>query len=279
VRAAGILVLAMLSVQLGASLARPLISSVGPAGVTALRTAIAATLLLSLWRPRWDRRLFAAVLPYGLSLGTMNLLFYCALARIPLGVAVALEFTGPLAVSLLASRRARDFLWVVLAAAGILLILPLRSAERNVDLLGVVCALGAGGCWAAYIVFGQRASQTGHSGQTTALGMLIAALVALPFGAGTVVAHAGELHVWLVALAVAVCSSALPYTLEMMVLRQLPARTFGILMSLEPAIAALAGLAILGERLSLAQWAAIGCIVVAAAGSATSSDAPPPSEV
>jgi inner membrane transporter RhtA len=269
----------MLSIQLGASLARTLLPSVGPFGTTAMRTAIGATLLLTVFRPRWDRRLWRAVLPYGLSLGAMNLLFYCALARAPLGVVVALEFTGPLAVSLLASRRPRDFLWVLLAAAGIVLILPLRGAARNVDLVGVACALGAGACWGAYILFGQRAGQAGHSGQAAALGMTTAALFAFPFGARAIVTWAGHLHVWLVALAVAVFSSALPYSLEMAALKRLPTRTFGILMSLEPAVAALTGLLVLGERLSLSQWSAIACIVAAAAGSATSSDGPPPSEV
>jgi inner membrane transporter RhtA len=274
---------AMLSVQLGASLARQLLPSVGAPGMTALRTSIAASLLLALWkpwRPRWDLRLLRAVVPYGLSLGAMNLLFYCALARAPLGIVVALEFTGPLAVSLLASRRPRDFLWVVLAAAGIILILPLRQAAHDVDVLGALCALGAGACWAAYIVFGQRASQAGHSGQATALGMATAALFALPFGARSIVANAGQTRVWLIGLAVALFSSALPYSLEMVALKHIPARTFGILMSLEPALAALVGLAVLGEHLSAAQWSAIGCIVAAAAGSSTlSASSSPVSDV
>jgi inner membrane transporter RhtA len=273
-----IVLVAILSVQLGASLARQLLPTVGPRGTTALRTSLAALLLLLLWRP-WrgglDRRLLRAVAPYGLSLGAMNLLFYCALARIPLGIAVALEFTGPLTVSLLGSRRALDFLWAVSAAAGIVLILPLANTAHGVDLLGAAYALGAGACWASYIVFGQRAGNAGHGGQATALGMATAALLVLPFGVSAIVTHAGQLQVWLVALAIAVFSGALPYSLEMIALKRLPAKTFGILMSLEPAVAALIGLGILGEHLSLAQWLGIGCIIVAAAGSATGAKAPP----
>lgn len=268
--ATGVLVLAMISIQLGASIAKELLPSVGPSGATALRTSIAATLLWAVWKPwrvprtaKWLR----AVVAYGACLGVMNLVFYCALARIPLGLAVALEFVGPLGVALFASRRAVDFAWTLSAAAGILLIVPLR-AGNGVDPVGVGFALAAGVCWALYIVFGQRASNAGPSGPTAAIGMVVAALVTLPFGAHAVVAHAAERAVWLRALAVAVCSSALPYYLEMLALKRLPARTFGVLMSLEPAVAAVAGFVILHERLSPSQWTAIALIIVAAAGSA-----------
>lgn len=268
--ATGVLLMAMISIQLGASIAKELLPSIGPSGATALRTSIAATLLWAVWKPwraprtaTWLR----AVVVYGACLGTMNLVFYCALARIPLGLAVALEFIGPLGVALFASRRAVDFAWTLSAAAGILLIVPLRAGS-GVDPVGVGFALGAGVCWALYIVFGQRASNAGPSGPTAAIGMAVAALVTMPIGAHAVVAHAGERAVWLRALAVAVFSSALPYYLEMLALRRLPARTFGVLMSLEPAVAAVLGFAILRERLSPSQWAAIALIIVAAAGSA-----------
>ncbi len=268
--ATGVLVLAMISIQIGASIAKELLPSVGPSGATALRTLIAATLLWAVWKPwraprtaKWLR----AVVVYGACLGAMNLLFYSALARIPLGLAVALEFVGPLGVALFASRRAVDFAWTLSAAAGILSIVPLR-AGHGVDPVGIGFALAAGACWALYIVFGQRASNAGPSGPTAAIGMAVAALVAVPFGVRAVVAHATEHAVWLRALVVAVCSSALPYYLEMLALKRLPARTFGVLMSLEPAIAAVAGFAILHERLSPSQWTAIALIIVAAAGSA-----------
>ena len=197
----------------------------------------------------------------------MNLVFYCALARIPLGLAVALEFIGPLGVALFASRRAVDFAWTLAAAGGILLIVPLR-AGGGVDPVGIGFALAAGLCWALYIVFGQRASNAGPSGPTAAVGMAVAALVAMPFGVQAVVAHVAERAVWLRALAVAVCSSALPYYLEMLALKRLPARTFGVLMSLEPAVAAVFGVVMLHERLSPSQWTAIALIILAAAGSA-----------
>ena len=268
--ATGVLVLAMISIQLGASIAKRLLPSVGPSGATALRTFIAAALLWAVWQPwraprsaRWLR----AVVVYGACLGAMNLVFYCALARIPLGLAVALEFVGPLGVALFASRRAVDFAWTLSAAAGILLIVPLRGGH-GVDPIGIGFAFAAGLCWALYIVFGQRASTAGPSGPTAAIGMAVAALVTMPFGAHAVVAHAADRAVWLLALAVAVCSSALPYYLEMLALKRLPARTFGVLMSLEPAVAAVFGVAMLHERLSRSQWTAIALIILAAAGSA-----------
>jgi inner membrane transporter RhtA len=265
---------AMLSIQLGASLAKGLFPVLGAQGATALRLTFAALLLLAFWRP-WRKKLTGrevrSVMMYGVALGTMNLAFYLALARIPLGIAVAIEFTGPLAVALLSTRRALDFVWALLAVAGILLILPLSEASQALDPLGVVWALVAGTCWALYILFGQRAVETVHGGTATSLGMVAAALVAVPFG----VVHAGRalLDVSLLpaGLGVAVLSSALPYSLEMIALKALPTRTFGILMSLEPALAAMSGLLFLHEKLTVVQWAAIGCIILASAGSAASS--------
>jgi inner membrane transporter RhtA len=272
------LIISMLSIQIGVSIAKQLFAWVGPAGTAALRTSLAAALLVLLWKP-WrhglSSRALRAIVPYGLSLGCMNLLFYLAVARIPLGIAVTLEFMGPLAVSLLGSRRMLDFLWALLAVAGIGLILPLQQTGRAIDLGGVAFALGAGTCWALYIVFGQRASSAGHGGQATALGMSVAALVVFPWGVGSVVGHGGEPRLWLLALAIAVFSSALPYSLEMVALKQLPAKTFGILMSLEPVVAAMVGLSVLHERLSLTQWLAIACIIIASAGSAAGVRAEP----
>lgn len=275
-----LLVTSMISIQFGASVAKGLFPTLGPEGTTVLRCGLAAIVLLTLlrpWRTRLPRAALLAVGLYGASLGLMNLLFYLSLARIPLGVAVALEFTGPLAVALFASRRARDLLWVALAAAGIVMILPLTRESRPLDPVGVGFALAAGVCWALYIVLGQRAGRAVQGGAATALGMLAAALVVAPVGilrAGSRLLHR---EVWPLALVVAVFSSALPYSLEMHALRRLPARTFGILMSLEPALAALAGLVMLRERLSFAQGAAIVCIIAASAGSAASAKpAPPP---
>lgn len=267
------LVAAMVSVQFGASLAKGLFPALGPEGTTICRCGLAALMLLALrrpWREPLSRPALVAVALYGASLGLMNLLFYLSIARIPLGVAVALEFTGPLSVALFASRRARDLAWVVLAAVGIALILPRSDSPRHLDPVGVSLALGAGACWALYIVLGQRAGKAVPGGAASALGMSVAALVVAPFGIARAGARLLDPSLWPLALAVAVFSSALPYSLEMHALRRLPARTFGVLMSLEPALAALAGLVVLRERLTVAQGAAIACIMAASLGSAAS---------
>jgi inner membrane transporter RhtA len=273
------LLLAMLSVQGGAALAKRLFPVFGAQGTTALRVLFAALLLLAVfrpWRQRLTRQQLWAVLVYGAALGLMNLTFYLSLERIPLGIAVAIEFTGPLSVAVFSSRRPVDFVWALLAVAGILLILPLSESSQALDWLGVFWALVAGSCWALYIVFGQRAVAQVHGGTATSLGMVVAALLVVPVG----VAHAGSalLDVSLLpfALGVAVLSSALPYSLEMIALKELPARTFGILMSLEPALAALSGLVFLAEKLTVTQWVAIGLVILASVGSSATAKRPPP---
>lgn len=263
----GLLVAAMVSIQSGAAVASGLFPLVGPAGVTALRLMFGTVMLavaLQPWKARLDRNNWRPVVAYGVVLGLMNLLFYEALARIPLGVAVALEFTGPLALSALISRRPLDLFWVVLAAAGLLLLTPWTGVDA-LDPLGVLFALGAGGCWAAYIVAGRRAGAA-HGARATALGCAIAALTVAPFG----IAQAGEAllspAVIVPALGVAVLSTAIPYTLEMVVLGRMPMRVFGVLMSLEPAIAAIAGFLLLHQMLTLPQLAAIAAVTAASAG-------------
>ncbi|MNE48742.1 Threonine/homoserine exporter RhtA [compost metagenome] len=187
----------------------------------------------------------------------------------PLGIAVALEFTGPLAVAILSSRRAIDFIWIALAIAGLLLLIPVGDSGQALDLLGAAYALGAGVCWALYILFGQRAGAE-HGIQSAALGVVVAALFVAPIG----IVHAGSelLNPALIplALGVAVLSTALPYSLEMVALTRLPARTFGTLMSIEPAFGALSGLLFLGEVLSLTQWLAILAIIIASVGATMS---------
>lgn len=261
------LVVGMVSIQSGAALAKGLFPVVGAAGVTTLRVCFSALILLAVWRP-WrrgpERREIGAIALYGAALGLMNLLFYLALRTIPLGVAVAIEFTGPLAVALVGSRRWLDFAWIALAVLGLGLLLPLGEAGR-LDPTGAALALGAGLCWAAYIVFGQRAGRAG-GGRAVSLGMAVAALVVAPVGlakAGTDLFTPATLGTGLV---IAVLSSALPYSLEMFALTRLPRPAFGVLMSLEPAVASLAALALLGERLSPVQAVAIGCIVAASTG-------------
>lgn len=262
------LLVAMASIQAGAAIAKRIFPVVGPLGAVTLRVLFAALLLGAIMRPWRVRRSAAAwrsILIYGVALGGMNSLFYAALATVPLGIAVAIEFTGPLAVAMLASRRPIDFLWIALAVAGLLLLLPLRAASAGVDPLGAAFALGAGVCWALYILYGRKAGME-HGLQTTALGMAVAAVVVLPVGLADAGAAMFTPSVMPVAVVVAVLSSALPYTLEMIALPRLPAKTFGTLMSIEPAFGALAGLAVLGERLALVQGLAICAIVAASLG-------------
>jgi inner membrane transporter RhtA len=265
------LMVAMACFQLGATLAKGLFPIVGPGGTAALRLAIAAIILLAVWRPwdiRFTQRQLVIVVVYGVAMGLMNFFFYLALSYIPLGITMALEFTGPLGVALFASRRAIDFLWILLAALGLAALLP-WSVVGGAPLsgLGIAYALAAGACWALYIIFG-RSAGTAHGGQITSLGTVIGACVIVPIG----FAHNGTQlfspSILPIAIGVAVLSSALPYSLEMFALPRIPTRTFGVLMSLNPALGALAGLALLHESLTLVQWAAIASIVAASAGSA-----------
>ena len=203
----------------------------------------------------------------------MNFVFYMALRTIPLGIAVALEFTGPLAVALVGSRRRADFLWIALAVLGLMFLLPLWRTEGSVDPVGVAFALAAGFCWALYIIFGQKAGRA-HGSAASAWGMLIAASFTVPIGLALTGRGILSPAVLPMGFAVAVLSSAFPYTLEMIALRQLATKTFGTLMSLEPAIAALAGLVFLSERLTATQWLAIGAVMVASMGTVRDSHGP-----
>jgi inner membrane transporter RhtA len=263
--APALVLLGIVSVQLGSALAKNLFGEVGSFGAVALRLFFAATLLMLWWRPslRMDRRTWAIVLSYGVILGLMNLSFYSALARIPLGIAVTIEFLGPLAVALLGSRRWLDAFWAVLAAGGVVL---LMEGGGELDPVGVLFALAAGVFWGLYILVGAALGRHTTEGNGLALGMTVAALVAVPVG----VADAGTalIQPWVLAagLGVALLSSVIPYSLDLEALRRLPARVFGILMSLEPAMAALIGLVVLGESLLLSQWVAVLCVVVASAG-------------
>jgi inner membrane transporter RhtA len=259
----------MCSIQGGASLAKSLFPLVGAPGVTALRIALGTVILVVIfkpWRLRFTREQRLPLVLYGLSLGAMNYLFYLSLQTVPLGIAVALEFVGPLSVALFGSRRAIDFLWVVLAVLGLWYLLPLGDDVSHVDLTGAAYALGAGACWAVYIITGQKAGED-HGPATVALGSLIAAIVFVPLGA----LQAGELlwhwSILPLGIAVAILSTALPYSLEMIALTRIPTRTFGTLMSMEPALAAISGMVFLGETLNLQQTMALMCIVIASIGS------------
>ena len=259
----------MVSQNLGAAVAKSLFPVVGVEGMTALRVGLSALLLLAFWRP-WRtpvaRRDVANVVIYGAMLGGMNLCIYHAFGRIPIGIATAIETTGPLVVVLAASRRALDVAWVALALAGLALLLPL-TASQPLDPVGLLFAFGAAASWALYIVFGKRVSGLA-SGQAVSLGMLVAALFAVPIG----IAHAGAAMrvptTLLAGLGVALLSSAVPYSLEMAALRRMPRHVFGILVSATPAVGAACGAIVLGERLSALQWLAIACIIGASAGGA-----------
>lgn len=264
-----VLLIAMISIQGGASLAKSLFPLVGAPGVTALRLAL-GTIILAIvfkpWRLRFTREQRLPLLFYGLSLGGMNYMFYLSIQTVPLGIAVALEFTGPLAVALFSSRRPVDFIWVILAVLGLWYLLPLGENVSHVNLSGAAFALGAGACWAIYILCGQRAGEE-HGPATVALGSLIAAIVFVPLGT----LQSGELlwhwSILPLGIAVAVLSTALPYSLEMIALTRLPTRTFGTLMSMEPAMAAISGMVFLGETLALQQALALMAIVIASMGS------------
>jgi inner membrane transporter RhtA len=258
----------MVSVQSGASLAKSLFPVAGPVGMVTVRIGFGTVILCAVlrpWRVRLTRRALLPLVTYGLALGTMNFLYYQALDRLPVGVAVAIEFLGPLTVAVFSSRRPVDFLWVLIAAIGFIALLPAFSQARHANLPGALFALGAGCCWAVYIVFGQKVGY--HLGtQSVALGSLISAALIVPFGLLHAPPNLFTAQVLLPGLAVAILSTALPYTLEMMALTRLPTRTFGVLMSLEPAIAALSGLIFLGEALTGTQCVAILLVVVASLG-------------
>ncbi|MFC5550824.1 EamA family transporter [Massilia aerilata] len=263
---------AMVSTYAGAAFAKQLFPLVGAEGVVALRVGLSSLLLCAFTRP-WRTLPSRADLPwlllYGLALGSMNLLIYRAFARIPIGIAVSIEVMGPLAVVLLSSRRARDFVWVACAAFGLWLLLPLTTGTGALDPLGVACAAGAALCWALYIVFGKRASTAAGSG-TVAWGMLAASVFIVPIGAHYAGGALLSPAVLAAGLAVAILSSAAPYTLEMIALRKLPRRVFGILVSASPAVAALAGFMVLGERLSGVQWLGIALVILACGATAAS---------
>ncbi|HEU5348105.1 MAG TPA: EamA family transporter, partial [Ktedonobacterales bacterium] len=289
-----LLVIGMITVQLGAALAKDLFGALGPAGVVFLRVGTAALVLVALWRPwrYWgqrstavqahvlgdahpkDRADYVAVVLFGLILALMNFTFYAALSRIPLGIAVTVEFIGPLTVAAVGSRRALDVLWVVLAVVGIVLLAPLGLLGTvPVDPLGLLLALGAGACWGAYILLSARVGRAFPGGIGLSLAMVVGALVLLPIG----IAGAGSAllnpRLLLLGAAVGVLSSVVPYSLEIAVLRRMSPSTFGVFMSLEPAIAALVGWLVLRETLELRAIVALVLVTTAAIG-ATRTGAP-----
>jgi len=260
--------LSILSVQCGAAIAKGLFPGIGPIATASLRIGLSAIILLIAFRPnisKLSRKQWKYVTLYGLCLGAMNMVFYMAIARIPIGLGVTLEFIGPLVVAIFGSKKLVDFLWVALAATGIVLITPLTN--NGLDPIGILLALLAAAFWAAYIVLGGRISKIMSGGQAVSIGMVFASLLIIPF-----VFLDGGLarlnpHLLTLGLALALLSSAIPFTLEIRALKQLPARTFSILMSLEPAVASITAFVFLQERLSLKECLSVAFVVIASAGS------------
>jgi inner membrane transporter RhtA len=272
-RPATFVLAAIASVQIGAAIATRLFPEVGPVGTVTLRLVTAAVILLAACRPRvrgLPRAHLLLVTGFGLVLGAMNLAFYAALDRIPLGVAVTLEFTGPLALAVIGSRRARDLIWIGLGALGVVLLTGGGSTllDGSLDPVGVALALIAAAGWAGYILLSQRVGAVLPGLHGLALALTVSALAVAPWGITTAGGALVRPHVLLVGAAVGVLSSALPWALELVALRSLATSTFGVLMSLEPAVAALAGLGLLHERLSALQTAAITLTCLASAGAA-----------
>jgi inner membrane transporter RhtA len=265
---------AMLSLSIGASIAKGLFSVLGPAGVTFTRLCVGTMVLLAVWRP-WrvtiSRTQLGRIAVYGAVIGVMNLTFYEAIARLPIGIAIALEFLGPLSLAFILSKGKLDVLWAMLALIGVVLLLPLTTVQAELDIVGVLFALAAAASWACYILVGKRAGASSHPGAVTSIGMLIGSLTAVPFGAAAAWNAPWNPSLALAALAVGVLSSAIPFSLEMAALKHLDSKTFGILVSLEPAIGAVAAFVLLHEHITLVQCFAIGGVITASIGSTLTS--------
>ncbi|AFY89575.1 EamA family transporter [Chroococcidiopsis thermalis] len=262
-----LVLLSIASTQLGSAIAKTLFSTLSPAAVVLLRVGFAAVVLLVLWRSQLkgiQRQNYGVLILFGLSLGLMNLSFYLAIERIPIGIAVALEFIGPLGVAIANSRRLLDLLWVLLAGCGIVLLAPIGGL--SVNLTGIILALTAGGFWAAYILLSAKVGRVVPGGVGLALAMAVAAIVMLPMGIVTGGSALLNPQMLLIGFGVAILSSAIPYSFELEALRWLPVRVFGVLLSLEPMAAAVIGFLILRETLELRAVMAIALVTVAAGG-------------
>lgn len=266
-----LVVIAVISVQVGAAVAKGLFGTAGTSGVVFLRTALAAVLFIAIWRPRFlghSRRAYGFIVLYGTTIALNMLVFYATIDRIPLGIAVAIAFAGPLGVAVLGSRQWVDLVWVIIAAVGIILLSPLTDA--SLDPLGIALALVTALLWAVYILITKRASQVLEGNTVLALSMGVAALVALPFGITGAVQVFASPSLILISLLAALLSSAIPFWLEFKALRLLTSRVFGLLVSLEPVAAAVAGFVLLHEDLSLPKMIGIGLVTIAAAATTRS---------
>jgi inner membrane transporter RhtA len=266
-RGVALVVAGVITAQFGAGYAVTLFDQLGPAGAAFLRLFFAALVLVAVWRPRLRGHRFADLrlaVTFGVVLGVMNLSIYSAMDRIPLGVAVTIEFAGPMAVAVIGSRRPLDLLWVALAATGIVLLTD--PSGGSLDSVGVMFALLAATMWAFYILLAERTGRIFPGGSGLAVAMVAGAVVVAPFGIGQAGSELLKPELLAAGAAVALASSVIPYSLDLEALRRLPASLFGVLMSLEPAVAALAGLIVLGQELGAREWVAIALVVIASGG-------------
>ncbi len=272
----GLVGVAIASVQFGSALAAKLFAQVGPSGAVLLRLVSATIVLLALWRPRlrgWSTRELLLTASFGLVLAGMNLSFYAALHRIPLGAAVTIEFVGPLTVAIASSRRPLDLLWVVLAVAGILALT--NAGTAGLSGVGILLALLAGCFWGAYILLNARVGRAFEGGAGLAVAMCVAAVLALPLGVADGGSRLLTPHALLIGSAVGMLSSAIPYSFEVEALRRIDPGVFAVLMSLEPAVAATAGFLVLGQGLGLRALLGIALVVLASVGASRGAREPP----
>ena len=272
----GLVLLAILSVQFGSALAKSLFSELGIWGVVSLRVSVSTVILFALWRLKWHsqiRQNFKIIIAFGVVFAAMNSCFYASIDRIPLGIAIALEFSGPLGLAVLTSQRWLDGLWVVLAGTGIILLTPLSGS--TVDGWGIILALSAGLFWALYILLSAQVGQRLPGIEGLAWALAVSSVLLLPIGILTAGSAFLNPRLFAAGAGVAILSTTLPYSFEMMALRSLPVKVFGVMLSLEPMAGVLAGLLVLGERLSTRSLIACLLVSIAAAGAARFKGAPP----
>ncbi|XKM14223.1 EamA family transporter [Orbaceae bacterium ac157xtp] len=263
-----LIIISMATVQGSSSLAKYLFPVLGPAGMTAWRlvfSSILLTFIFKPWRKPITKKALLYVALYGIVLGSMNFSFYSSINRIPIGIAVAIELTGPIVVAMFSARKVVDFMWLAIAIVGLSMLLPIHEANADLDPLGIIFALCAGACWAMYIIFGRKAG-TLYGSSSVALGSIIASFIAFPLGVWQSGAIMFSVEVLPLALIVALLASAIPYALDMIALPKVPALTFSTLMSLCPVLGALSGFVFLNEKLDVLQWCAMGCIIISSIG-------------
>ncbi|MCX8618708.1 EamA family transporter [Gilliamella sp. B2923] len=268
--------ISMISVQGSASIAKYLFPVLGPEGMTAWRLTFSSVMLAMIfkpWRKAITKQALRYIILYGLAMGCMNLSFYNAISRIPLGIAVAIELTGPIMVAMFSGRRLADFIWLGIAVVGLGMLLPIHQASSELDPIGIVMALTAGACWACYILFGRKAGAI-HGSSSVALGAIIASILLFPIGVWQSGSAMFSISLLPLIFLVSLLASAIPYGLDMVALPRLPAQTFSTLMSLSPVFAAFSGLIVLHEQLTHYQWLAIGLIILSSIGTVLSMNRP-----